>query len=149
MATTESQTIPTNQLLSGRTLSAAGDAVTAFKPSNGATGKFILAIPSSADQPRAAIYACRKASQDSGAYPVAVGLPRNAWLLRELGAELIALENVYAHSPELEGDSVARREITARIAATSAQTTMKSRWWYRRDAIHSSRNRHDRRTGLE
>ncbi len=30
------------------------------------------------------------ASQDSGAYPVAVGLPRNAWLLRELGAELIA-----------------------------------------------------------
>ncbi|MCH8858360.1 MAG: ATP-binding protein, partial [Proteobacteria bacterium] len=102
-------------------LSAAGDAVKAFKPSNGATGKFILAIPSSADQPRAAKYACRKASQGSGAYPVAVGLPRNAWLLRELGAELIALENVHAHSPELEGDSVARREITARIAATSAQ----------------------------
>jgi hypothetical protein len=48
-----------------------------------------------------------------------VGLPRNAWRIRQLGRELIALEMVCGR-PELAGDSVARREITARMAAVSA-----------------------------
>ena len=102
-------------------LTTAADAVRAFKPENGASGIFILAIPEQSTQPRAAQYACRKASAGAGNYPVAVGLPGNSWLLRELGAELGALESVRVESPELEGDSVARREIAARIAATSAQ----------------------------
>ena len=37
------------------------------------------------------------------------------------GSELIALEAVRASRPELDGDSVARREIAARIAAVSAE----------------------------
>lgn len=102
-------------------LSTVRDAARAFEPAGGASGQFILTVPGQNDQPRAAQYACRNASADTNDFPVAVGLPDNSWLLRELGAELIALETVRAETPELEGDSVARREITARITATSAQ----------------------------
>jgi hypothetical protein len=47
-------------------------------------------------------------------------LPRYAWRIRDLGNELIALEAVRTSRPELDGDSVARREIAARIGAVSA-----------------------------
>ena len=123
-------------------LSAAGEAVKGFTPTRGAAGKFVLAIPAHSDQPRAAQYACRKASEELNNYPVAVGLPGNSRLLSELGAELIALEIVHAESPELEGDSVARREIVARIAATSTQLEEELRsafeqalWYFRGNSI--------------
>lgn len=117
-------------------LSAARDAVEAFEPASGAAGKFILVIPAQSDQPRASQIACRKASNVSNDYPVAVGLSVKSWLLRELGAELIALETVRAESPELEGDSIARREVAARIAAASTQlehelrTAFEQALWY-------------------
>jgi hypothetical protein len=41
--------------------------------------------------------------------------------IRDLGENLIALETVKANRPELEGDSVARREIAARITAIASQ----------------------------
>jgi hypothetical protein len=48
-------------------------------------------------------------------------LPRNALRIRDLGRELIALETVRNTRHELDGDSVARREIAARMAAVSAE----------------------------
>ena len=53
--------------------------------------------------------------------PVRDRVSWNALVIRDLGAELVALETVRATQPELEGDGVARREITARIAAIAAQ----------------------------
>lgn len=86
-----------------------------------AAGHFILAIPSADEQRKPAMVNCRAASEMTSKQLIAVGLPRNAWRVRDLGAELIALEAVRTSRPELDGDSVARREIAARIAAVSAE----------------------------
>ena len=86
-----------------------------------AAGHFILAIPSAEEQSNGAIETCRLASEIRSQQLIAVGLPRNVWRIRDLGAELIALEAVRTSRPELDGDSVARREILARIAAVSAE----------------------------
>ena len=97
------------------------NAVRSFEPRDGSSGKFLLAIPGGEETQHKAREICRHGSELAGDYPVAIGMPRNAWLVSELGKELIALEAVRANRPELEGDQVARREITARIASVSAQ----------------------------
>lgn len=86
-----------------------------------AAGRFLLSVPSGEEARKAALALCRSASANvAGDQLVAVGLPRNANRIRELGRELLALEMVRSMRTELDGDSVARREITARIAAVSA-----------------------------
>lgn len=85
-----------------------------------AAGHFILAIPAAEVSRKAALASCRSASAGASEQLVAMGLPRNAWRIRELGGELIALEMVRSGRPELDGDSVARREIAARMAAVSS-----------------------------
>lgn len=86
-----------------------------------AAGRFILAIPSGEEDRAGGLAACRSASAMVTEQLVGVGLPRNALRLRILGGELMALEAVRTSRPELDGDSVARREIAARIAAISAE----------------------------
>lgn len=97
------------------------ETASASKPRSGASGRFILVLPDQDTPRKSAQQICQKVSHQAGAYPVAIGLPHNAWLLREHGADLLALEAVQTTRPELEGDAVARREIRARIAAISAQ----------------------------
>lgn len=92
-----------------------------FIAPEGATGALFLAIPTADETRNRALAACRTAQSAKNQYPIAVGFPWNALTIRDLGAELIALETVRATRTELEGDSVARREVTARIGATSAQ----------------------------
>jgi len=95
-------------------------AVRSFEPQNGTSGKFLLAMPEGDETRREAEEICRVLSKQAGDWPVVIGIPRNPDLIRELGGELLALESVRANRPELEGDPVARREISARIAAVSA-----------------------------
>lgn len=45
-----------------------------------------------------------------------VGVPRDTYLLRESANELQSLETVQRDNPQLEGDSIARREVSARIS---------------------------------
>jgi hypothetical protein len=85
-----------------------------------AAGAFLLAIPEDDDSRKAALGRCRSSSTEKGTQLVAIGLPRNAPRIRELGGELTALEMVRNGRPELDGDKVARREIAARIAAVAA-----------------------------
>jgi hypothetical protein len=54
-------------------------------------------------------------SKVKNSYPIVVGSPKNGELIRELGRELLGMEFVKKNRPEHEGDSVARREIEARI----------------------------------
>ncbi len=124
----------------------AKEAIQSFEPRTGSSGKFLLAIPRGAESDRKAKEICRRVSELAGDYPVAIGMPRNAWLVRQLGAELVALETVRTNRPELEGDQVARREIAVRIAAVSAQLEEELRasfneaTWYVRGQIHSQRD---------
>lgn len=85
-----------------------------------AAGYFILALPDQGETREAAQSACKSFSAQASEQLIAIGLPRNALRIRELGNELVALEAVRASRPELEGDPVARREIAARISAVSA-----------------------------
>jgi hypothetical protein len=89
--------------------------------SGDASGHFLLAIPAGDDNHKIALSKCQEASAEASEHLVAVGLPRNAFRVRDLGRELIALETVRTTRPELDGDSVARREIAARMAAVSAE----------------------------
>ena len=123
----------------------AREAIQSFEPRNGSSGKFLLAIPHGEESDRKAKEICRRVSELAGDYPVAIGMPRNAWLVRQLGAELVALETVRTYRPELEGDQVARREIAARIAAVGAQleedlrASFNGATWYVRGQAHSQR----------
>lgn len=122
------------------------EAVRSFEPRDGSSGKFLLAIPGGEETRQKARQTCRRGSGLAGDHPVAIGLPRNAWLVRDLGKELIALETVRANRPELEGDQVARREITARIASVRAQledalrTAFNEAVWHVRGKNHDGRN---------
>lgn len=48
--------------------------------------------------------------------PVLVGRPRDCGKIRQLAADLLALEYVRVNTPELQHDPVARRELTSRIS---------------------------------
>ncbi|WP_296711274.1 hypothetical protein [Rhodoblastus sp.] len=96
------------------------DLAKATPRTNDAAGYFILALPDQGESRDAALDVCRNFSAQNGDHLIAIGLPRNALRIRELGNELVALEAVRASRPELEGDPVARREIAARISAVSA-----------------------------
>lgn len=129
-------------------LVALGDAkkaVLSFEPENGSSGKFLLAMPSGDQSVPRAKEICRHVSGLAGDYPVAIGMPHNAYLVRQLGGELAALELVRVNRPELEGDRVARRELAARIASVSARLEEELRasfneaTWYVRGSILDER----------
>ena len=92
-----------------------------FTPEDGAAGKFLLVIPPEGEAEADVTDTCREASSRTGEYPLAVGYPHNAGTIRDLGAERIALDAVRRNAPEMGSDSVARREIKARIHRTAAQ----------------------------
>ena len=71
---------------------------------------------------------------------------------RELAAELSALEWIENHTPTLESDPVARREIQGRLAETSRLLQREvdqalgggatATWWYRGDELTVEGSRH-------
>lgn len=90
-----------------------------FSPKKGEFGLFLLALPSKDTKHDAALEQCKR-SLGNNTWPVSIGLPPNYLRIEELGSELICLQSVQGR-PELEGDQVAKREVTARIfAARSA-----------------------------
>lgn len=105
-----------------------------FHPHKGEFGTFILALPTRGMSPTVAhqrAQACAKKRP----WPVMVGIPSNHARINELSAELAALEQVKDRQ-ELQGDTVARREVHARLAATRAdledqlQTAVQLAKWY-------------------
>lgn len=91
---------------------------TSFKPKKGEFGAFLMALPSKGMSSRAARLRAQACSQ-LRPWPVMVGIPSNHTRIAELSAELVALEQVKDRH-ELSGDTVARREVYARLAATRA-----------------------------
>ncbi len=90
------------------------------KVDNSTIGQFLLAIPTEGETEAQAAELCREAARHSDAWDIIVGLSPRAWGIVELARELIALENVRNDRPELAGDAVARREVTARLAGLQA-----------------------------
>lgn len=86
-----------------------------FAPRKGEFGIFLLALPERQESPLGISRKCSAAARWAP-WPVVVGTPANHARIIDHGLELLALQAVQAR-PELEGDSVARREVAARIAA--------------------------------
>lgn len=87
-----------------------------YVPQRGEFGQFILALPNRDMTIREARERAQACSYERP-WPVLVGIPENHVRITELSAELVALEQV-KDRPELEGDPVARREVSARLTAT-------------------------------
>jgi hypothetical protein len=94
---------------------------TSYKPNNGAVGQFLLAIPTEGESKDYATQVCREAARHSSEWDIVVGISKRSSTIVALALELIAFENVRNNHPELQGDPVARREVTARLAALQAQ----------------------------
>lgn len=90
-----------------------------FSPSNGEFGLFLLALPNKFNNKNTSDHKCFENSQLKP-WPTAIGIPRNFAKIQDLGAELIALQIVESRH-ELNGDSVARREVQARLSSARAK----------------------------
>jgi hypothetical protein len=110
-----------------------------YKPNNGAIGTFLLAIPTNAESEEHAEELCRKAARYSDRWDVVVGISNQSWAIIPLARELFALDNVSNNHPELAGDSVARREVSARLAElqalleTELQKAFDNALWFRKN----------------
>ncbi|MBF0304974.1 MAG: ATP-binding protein [Alphaproteobacteria bacterium] len=91
-----------------------------YRPRNGADGLFLLLIGMEGEAEARAKRLWRSAAEAVGDTPVAVGWARDSFSIREIAAELLALEAVRSDRAELRGDAVARREVDARIARSAA-----------------------------
>lgn len=87
-----------------------------YTPEGEEFGRFALVLPERHATTKDMLKDLSKLEYDP-ARPVVFGVPPNHELIADLGAELISLRMVEEHSPELEGDSVARREVSARLLA--------------------------------
>lgn len=91
-----------------------------YEPRNGAIGQFLLAVPTEGETEERARQLCRNAARLSNkeerSWDIVVGMSKRSWAIIPLARELFALESVSNNHPELAGDSVARREVFARLA---------------------------------
>ena len=92
-----------------------------FKPNNVAIGQFLLAIPTERESDKTAEITCREAARLSGKWDSLVGCSSRSWTIVSLAKELIALEKVRNERSELAGDSVARKEVSSRLASLQGQ----------------------------
>lgn len=98
-----------------------------YEPENGTIGQFLLAIPTQGETEDYAANLCREAARESNNWDVVVGISKRSWAIVTLARELIAMENVRNDRPELAGDSVARREVNARLVALQGQLEIELR----------------------
>ncbi|WP_213780755.1 ATP-binding protein [Caballeronia sp. dw_276] len=90
-----------------------------YEPVSGEFGQFLLVLPPRDMTLRGAKKHCLSflEAAPNKKFSTVLGLPNNYARIHELGVELLALQSVQSNRPELEGDPVARREMSARTAA--------------------------------
>ena len=109
-----------------------------FEPKNGAIGQFLLAIPTEGETEKHVKQICRIAARQSDEWDLVVGISKQSWAIVPMARELLALDRVANDHPELAGDSVARREVFARLASLQAilETELNKAFnnaeWYRK-----------------
>lgn len=93
--------------------------IASFKHKPGSVGTFLMCLPTVGTPQKKAENRVLHASKDADGALI-LGTPKNAESIAELSLELAAAERVAKTSSELEGDSVARRELTGRIESVRA-----------------------------
>jgi hypothetical protein len=118
------------------TLQEAERLAASYKPEKGEFGRFALVLPDrqavEQDTMSRLVALQRDASE-----ALVFGVPPNFQLVADLGAELVSLRLVEENSPELAGDSVARREVAARLLTVKGaleeslrEALAKARWLF-------------------
>jgi len=92
------------------------DAAASFTETRGTIGQFLLAVPTENETREYADELCAKAARTAVEWKNVIGLSKQSWTVRELAMEILATEKVHNENIELGGDSVARREVRARIS---------------------------------
>lgn len=94
-----------------------------FQPKNGVIGEFLLVFPTEGEDDQQVKALCRKAAESKlgDQWNIVAGYSPRAWSVVKLARELLALDKVSNDHPELAGDPVARREVSARLAELQAQ----------------------------
>lgn len=114
-------------------------AASKFKPAGGSIGQFLLAVPTDGESDTDAHNLCKKAASLATDVDIVVGISKQSWAIVPLAKELFALDDVRNSHAELAGDSVARREVVARIAALQAMVDAEihkafdNAVWFRKD----------------
>lgn len=91
-----------------------------YRADKGSVGTFFLCLPEAGVTAQATHELVSRLSSLAGTTPILVGIPKNADRIADLALELGAVERVVLTRPELEGDSVAKRELTERKASVAA-----------------------------
>ncbi len=90
-----------------------------FVPTSGqcdsVMGNMLLVVPTHNESRSTATKICKEAVQRNG-NKLIVGFSPASWQVMQLAREFLALTRIFNERPELGGDSVARREVIARIA---------------------------------
>jgi hypothetical protein len=89
------------------------------KADSTASGLFAIFLPFNASDAKRANELIRQYRNEHG-FPVLFAVAKESYLINGYSKELLALEWIYSNKSELSADSVARREIEGRIAATTA-----------------------------
>jgi len=89
------------------------------KESSTASGLFSILLPFNASDARRVDEFLKQYKSETD-FPVLLAVAKESYLINEYSKELLALEWIYANKSDLSSDSVARREIEGRIAATTA-----------------------------
>lgn len=98
----------------------AQDRVRAYRPAAGAAGLFLILVSTQGEPLASARKTCKAIVEAAEDRLVIAGWTRDSVRLREMASELAALEHIRVARPELEGDSIARREVDARISRLAA-----------------------------
>ena len=119
-------------------LAEAAAAADEYTPRNGAIGCFLLAMPTISESEETSNRLCSEIVQQSRDWEIVVGLAQQIGAVSTKTREMMALEWVRDHTPELQGDRVARMELQARIDELRGQLegsfaqTISDVLWYRR-----------------
>jgi hypothetical protein len=101
-------------------LSELGPLLENYKPSIGSVGTFILCVPDTPISDKQFQNSVQSFSEKFEKLPVVLGVSKNALKITDLGQELAAADKVFSTRTELEGDSVARRELASRLSSLKA-----------------------------
>lgn len=102
-------------------ISSAKEYLNNFTPPPGSAGEFILIAPSSEYGIRKNKNLVQELSEITTKAPVVLGFAGNSERVFELGMELSSLEKVQKTRRELEGDAVARKEVSGRLTTVRAE----------------------------
>jgi hypothetical protein len=102
-------------------LAEAVQAAANFKPDHGTIGQFLLAVATENENNDIAEKLCDQASQQCIDWDIVIGLSKHSWTIRDFSLEILALQKVFNESSDLGGDSVARREVRARLVTHQGQ----------------------------